>query len=69
LLTRFWWGKLKERVYLEDLGVVGRLLLSRILKMGCEGMDWVNLAEGRNKLLSVKNRVIIIYGNETNKCT
>jgi hypothetical protein len=37
--------------------------------MGCEGMDWVNLAEDRNKLLSVTNRVIIIYGNETNKCT
>jgi hypothetical protein len=39
------------------------------IKMGCEGMDCVNLAEDRNKLRSVINRLMIIYSNETNKCT
>jgi len=24
---RFWWGDLRERVHLEDLGVDGRILL------------------------------------------
>jgi hypothetical protein len=32
----FWWGNLKEGYHLEDLGVVGRLILKWILNK----LDW-----------------------------
>ena len=30
---RFWWGNLKERNTLQDLGVVGRIILKWIFSM------------------------------------
>jgi hypothetical protein len=41
IYTEFWWGKMKERDKLEDLGLGGRLILngsSRIRNGGC-GLD------------------------------
>jgi hypothetical protein len=37
---RFLWGNLKEREYLEDLGVDGRIILKRVFKkyVGGRGM-------------------------------
>jgi hypothetical protein len=32
LHTGFWWGNLKERAHLEDLGVDARIILKFILK-------------------------------------
>jgi hypothetical protein len=39
----FWKGNLKERDYLEVLGVDGRIILKWILKKQ-EGVDWAHLA-------------------------
>jgi hypothetical protein len=32
MLVQFWWGNIKERGYVEDLGIVGKILLNWILK-------------------------------------
>ena len=49
--TGFCWGNLKERLYLENLGIDGRIILNR--KKGWLGVDWVNLAQDRDRLRSV----------------
>jgi hypothetical protein len=33
MLTKFWWEKMKGKDYSEDLGVGGRVILERVLKM------------------------------------
>jgi hypothetical protein len=35
----FWWGNLKERAHLEDLGIIGRIMLTRILQKARTGVD------------------------------
>jgi hypothetical protein len=48
--TGHWWGNLTERDCFEYLGIDGSIIFKQILKVGCEGMDWINLAQDRGKL-------------------
>ena len=43
--TGIWWGDLKEREYLEDLGL-GSRLLQWTLVVGFGGTDWIWLRVG-----------------------
>jgi len=48
----FWlcWGNLRERDHSVDLH--GRIILKRIFKkweMGCRNMDWIDLAQERDR--------------------
>jgi hypothetical protein len=39
--TGLWWGNLRERDYLKDPGIDGRIILRWT---GSGGMDWIDLA-------------------------
>jgi hypothetical protein len=43
------WLKLEIRNHLEDLGVYGRIILKRIFKKWNRSMDWIDLAEDRDR--------------------
>jgi len=43
--TGFWWGNLKERDHLGDLGVDERIILRWIIRQRDVGMDWIDLAQ------------------------
>ena len=50
MYTRVWWRKLRERDQLEDPSIVGRIILKMDLQeVGCGGMDWIDLAEVRDR--------------------
>ena len=46
---RFWWGKQKERFRVAGLQVEGMKILKRTFKNGVGGMDWVDLAQDRDR--------------------
>jgi len=45
--TEFWWGNLRERENLEDLGVDGRIILTLMLKRSvvrvCDVLIWLTI--------------------------
>jgi hypothetical protein len=47
--TGLWWGNLTERDCFEDLGIDGSIMFKQILKLGREGVDWINLTQNRDK--------------------
>jgi hypothetical protein len=40
-------GKRKARDHLGDLGMYGKMILKWIIKVGCEGVDGINLFQQR----------------------
>jgi hypothetical protein len=57
--TGFWWGNLTEIDHLEDLGVVGRIILNWIFKMG-RGIHWIESAQERDNWRGLMNVVIYV---------
>jgi hypothetical protein len=55
--TGFWWGDLSEGDHFGDSDVNGRIILKWILKSGNEGMDWIELAQDRDRWRAVVNAV------------
>jgi hypothetical protein len=47
--TGFWWGSQREIDNLEDPGADGRVILRRIFRKWDGGMDWIDLAQDRDR--------------------
>jgi hypothetical protein len=57
--TWFWWEDLRERDHSEEIGVDGRIILRWVFrKVGCGSMDWIDLAQDRNRWRAVVNVVM-----------
>jgi hypothetical protein len=55
--TGFWWGDLMEREHVEDLGVVGMIILKWIFKKWDRGIDWIVLAQDTDRCRALVNAV------------
>ena len=55
--TGAWWEDLRERDHLEGLGVDVRIIIKEMFKTWDGGMDWIDLAQGRDRLRAFVNAV------------
>jgi len=56
--TGFWLGDIRERNHLEDPDVDGWSLKMCLQEEGCEGMDWIDLAQDRDRWRALVNAVM-----------
>jgi hypothetical protein len=56
--TGFCWGNLRERHHLEDPCIGGRIIIKWIFGSGMGSMDWIDLAEDRDKWQVLVNAVM-----------
>jgi hypothetical protein len=56
--TEFWWGNLRERDHLEDLSIDERINLKRIFKLQDGRVEWILLAQDRNRWRALVNMVM-----------
>jgi hypothetical protein len=56
--TGFWWGKARGGDHSEDPDINGRIILKWIFEEWDGGMDWIDLAQDREKWRAVVNAVI-----------
>jgi hypothetical protein len=56
--TEFWWRNLREKDYFKDPGTDRRIILKWIFKNWNGDIDWIFLAEYRDRCLAVVNAVM-----------
>jgi hypothetical protein len=54
----FWWGNPRERDHWGDPGIDGRILGWIFRKCDVGGMDWIGLAQDRDKWRAIVNAVM-----------
>ena len=61
ICTGFWWGNLRKRSHFEDPGVDGGgAVLRWILRKWDGGMEWIGLAQDRDRWWVLVNAVVIL---------
>jgi hypothetical protein len=55
---RVWWGDLRKGNHLGDPRIDGRTVLKWIFRKWGEGMDWIELAQDRDRWLALSNAVM-----------
>jgi len=54
--TGFWWGNLRERVYLEELSIGSRIIIIKpVFKKQDEDVDWIDVAQDRDRYWALVN--------------
>ena len=56
--TGFWWGNLRERDHLKDPGLDGNIILRWIFRKWFGGMDWIELAQDRDRWRALVNTML-----------
>ena len=57
--TGFWWRNVRERGYLGKRGADGRIIFKMdFQEMGNGFMDWIDLAQNRDRFLAFVNTVM-----------
>jgi hypothetical protein len=54
----FWWGDPREGDHLGDPGVDGRIIKMDIREVGWEDMNWIDLAQDRDRWRALVNVVM-----------
>ena len=54
---------MRERDHLEDQCVDGRIILDGYQEVGCEDMDWFDVAQERDRWRALVNAVMNLAGN------
>jgi hypothetical protein len=55
------WGNLSGKGHMEDLGLDGRIILKWIFEKLDRGVDWIDLAQYREKRRPLVNTVINLF--------
>jgi hypothetical protein len=54
----FWWGNLRGRDHLEDPAIDGKNIKMYLKEMGCGGMDWIEMAQDKDRWRALLNAIM-----------
>jgi hypothetical protein len=58
--TGFWWEDLREGDHLKHPGIDGRIILKWIFKKWDGGMDWIDMAQDRDRWRALVSAVMTL---------
>jgi hypothetical protein len=61
MLAKFWLGSLKGRGCSEELGLNGSFFYIDLRETGLEGVDWIHLAQDRDRWRTLVNTVMNFF--------